>query len=140
METKKVLRVPKVPCSTCKRCFSLERVVKSSRRFTQTGSKQYWRCRPCNAALCRKFRATPLGKQTLRRAIERYEKKNPMKRRAWELSRNIPLEPCEVCGTKKKIHRHHDNYLKPLEVRFLCPLHHVRYHKTKRLLKARGDL
>ena len=30
---------------------------------------------------------------------------------------------CEVCGDPN-VHAHHDDYDKPLEVRWLCPLHH----------------
>ena len=38
--------------------------------------------------------------------------------------------PCEICGTTEgRIDAHHDDYSKPLEVRFLCRLHHVRLHK-----------
>lgn len=37
--------------------------------------------------------------------------------------------PCEVCGTTEgRIDAHHDDYDKPLEVRWLCRLHHVRHH------------
>lgn len=32
-------------------------------------------------------------------------------------------QPCEVCGALQT-HAHHDDYTKPLEVRWLCPLHH----------------
>jgi hypothetical protein len=35
-------------------------------------------------------------------------------------------EPCEICG--KKADGHHDNYDKPLEVRWLCPKHHRAAH------------
>jgi 6-phosphofructokinase len=40
--------------------------------------------------------------------------------------------PCEVCG-HEKTHAHHDNYNLPLEVKWLCPVHHAEEH----LLKAR---
>lgn len=36
-------------------------------------------------------------------------------------------EPCEVCGSKH-VHAHHEDYSKPLEVRWLCPLHHKEVH------------
>ncbi len=37
--------------------------------------------------------------------------------------------PCEVCGTTEKIHGHHDDYLKPLNVRWLCCAHHKQWHR-----------
>ncbi len=36
-------------------------------------------------------------------------------------------QPCEVCG-EKKVHAHHDDYRKPLDVRWLCHLHHWQEH------------
>lgn len=33
--------------------------------------------------------------------------------------------PCEVCGIEEGVHAHHDDYSKPLDVRWLCPLHHA---------------
>jgi hypothetical protein len=36
--------------------------------------------------------------------------------------------PCEVCGTTKHIDGHHDDYSKPLEVRWLCRRHHILHH------------
>ena len=35
--------------------------------------------------------------------------------------------PCEVCGALK-VQGHHDDYSKPLEVRWLCKKHHDEYH------------
>lgn len=37
------------------------------------------------------------------------------------------MEPCEVCGAKKTV-GHHDDYLKPLNVRWLCQAHHKQWH------------
>ncbi len=36
-------------------------------------------------------------------------------------------EPCEVCGSET-VHAHHDDYLKPLNVRWLCAAHHRQWH------------
>lgn len=35
--------------------------------------------------------------------------------------------PCEKCGADK-VHAHHPDYSKPLEVMWLCPKHHRRLH------------
>ncbi len=37
-------------------------------------------------------------------------------------------EPCSVCGQLEGVHAHHDDYLKPLNVRWLCPAHHRQWH------------
>lgn len=38
--------------------------------------------------------------------------------------------PCEVCFTTHDIEAHHDDYNKPLEVRWLCFTHHRELHKS----------
>ena len=42
-------------------------------------------------------------------------------------------QPCEVCQ-EKKVDAHHDDYSKPLSVRWLCRKHHAEHHA-----KARGE-
>jgi len=36
--------------------------------------------------------------------------------------------PCAVCGTTESIQGHHTDYTKPLEVTWLCRLHHCHVH------------
>jgi len=38
----------------------------------------------------------------------------------------LTRQACEVCGAKA--HAHHADYARPLEVQWLCPLHHARQH------------
>ena len=51
----------------------------------------------------------------------------------------IKKDICIICGNSK-VHGHHPDYTKPLEVIWLCPLHHKQLHtksrsKTKQVTK-----
>ena len=46
---------------------------------------------------------------------------------------DLVRQPCEVCGTTRNINAHHDDYEKPLEVRWLCASHHVRHHRPRKI-------
>lgn len=40
-------------------------------------------------------------------------------------------QPCEQCGSNVMIHAHHDDYSKPLDVRWLCKDCHWRHHNAE---------
>ena len=40
----------------------------------------------------------------------------------------IQRGPCEICGATEKVHGHHDDYSKPLDVRWLCEQDHLLWH------------
>jgi predicted DNA-binding protein YlxM (UPF0122 family) len=53
----------------------------------------------------------------------------------------IPSDTCEVCGDsgtfkdgRRKIQAHHDDYNKPLEVRWLCQKCHHEWHKNHKAI------
>lgn len=43
------------------------------------------------------------------------------------VSGKLVRQPCEVCGAVK-VHAHHDDYSKPLAIRWLCQKHHREHH------------
>lgn len=43
-------------------------------------------------------------------------------------SGELVRQPCEICG--EKADAHHDDYNKPLDVRWLCRSHHKQHHLT----------
>lgn len=40
----------------------------------------------------------------------------------------LKAEPCEACGETSHVHAHHDDYDKPVDVRWLCSAHHRSWH------------
>ncbi len=67
--------------------------------------------------------------------IRKYKEKYPNKYRAKTLVNNairdgkLHREPCDVCGANEWVHAHHDDYSKPLNIRWLCSAHHSQWHK-----------
>lgn len=72
------------------------------------------------------------SRQTIEQ-IKKYRTQNEVKYLAHNKVNNavrdgrLIKQPCEACGDKN-VHGHHDDYTKPLEVRWLCPAHHHQWH------------
>jgi transposase-like protein len=76
---------------------------------------------------------TEAGKSAATKAKKRYIERSAIKRGAHVIVGNAIRDgrlirmPCEICGSVS-VHAHHDDYAKPLEVRWLCPKHHKQWH------------
>lgn len=82
-------------------------------------------------AKCREYRQTDARLAVVDGYINRNRKKNRAKDKvAYAIRRGtIQRKPCEMCGATEHVHAHHDDYDKPLEVRFLCSKHHREWHR-----------
>lgn len=66
-----------------------------------------------------------------------YARKNPekimahMMVKAAKMSGTLVRQPCETCGSTF-VQAHHDDYSKPLEVRWLCSEHHNALHRAQK--------
>ena len=74
-----------------------------------------------------------------------YRRLNPDKCTAYDRAKEarrtgkLVPRPCEICGITENINGHHDDYSKPLDVRWLCASHHRLLHaELKRQEKADG--
>lgn len=97
----------------------------------------------------KKYRKTKSGKRNLKKITTKYRDENPEKIQAHMAvsvairNKTLIKKPCEVCG-KVKAHAHHDDYSRPLDVRWLCPKHHKEWHdkhgEGKSLTTGKGDI
>ena len=78
----------------------------------------------------------PERKSKTAEVTKKWRENNPDGYRAHYLLGNavrdgrIKREPCEVCGDART-HGHHEDYSRPLDVKWLCALHHHRHHANK---------
>jgi hypothetical protein len=98
--------------------------------------KRYKKDKPKRIALQKMYMQTKEGKISHAKSVIAWRIKNSNKRAAHIILGNaiqsgkIIKTPCEVCGSTEKIHGHHEDYTKPLEVKWLCPQHHKDAHKN----------
>lgn len=106
----------------CKECYRIDVVTNRVKKL------EYYR------AYDHKRKNDPARREQRRRNSRRTTRLFPTKRNAhhivWKAIRAKTLfkKPCEVCGNPN-VDAHHDDYGKPLEVRWLCVRHHHAAHR-----------
>lgn len=102
----------------CKECTKSD--VAANRNSNLDAVRAYDRrrgSRKTNADL-RKYRFYNPEKNAAHAAVARAKKKG-----------YLAAAPCMICG-REDVHAHHDNYNRPLEISWLCPVHHFERHKS----------
>lgn len=90
-----------------------------------------WICRQCESSRLQRHRAQYRSQSQ----ANLWDRENPVKRKAHRAVENaiskgkIERQPCAYCGARGNIHAHHDDYSKPFDVTWLCPLHHKERHR-----------
>ncbi len=127
-------------CGHCRKLKSLNEFSKDSN--TKDGRDND--CKECSSIRSKKYYLDNLEKQRIRK--RNYYKTDTGKLNAYKNNKSmfnkhhtkyrarqklcyavktgkLIRKPCEICG-EKKTQGHHEDYLKPLSVRWLCDLHH----------------
>ena len=104
-------------CKECRKAYARSRIGPASR-----------------AADRRRYRRSKSRREQIHAQARRWIASNPKGRRAHNIvasaiQRGLLVRgKCEKCGAQK-VHAHHDDYRRPLAVRWLCALHHVQAHQ-----------
>ena len=118
-------------------CYSIYRREHPRRRtrHCKTCGKPFVTIPSCRNTSCSAHAKRPIEISTV--GVNKW--RHVVRARSYRLVRRgqIPLRPCEVCGTADNITCHHDDYGigSEFRIRFLCHPHHEELHNA---LKARG--
>jgi len=114
----------------CKECT--KKAVRQHRRENES-VREYDR---------RRYREDPNRRAKSQEYVKKWRRENPERYKAHLAVNNAirdgrlrPL-PCEVCFNTHDLHAHHEDYSKPLDVKWLCAKCHHRHHAE--IGKGRG--
>jgi len=110
------------------RLANLERCQEYDRQRGRTEARK---------ARARAYQKTEQGKQKANEAKRRWTERNKVKRACHIITGNairdgklVKAVICDNCGCQKdRIEAHHDDYSKPLEVKWLCRDCHAKHHR-----------
>lgn len=87
----------------------------------------------------RAYARTPEGKAARKAANDTYRKRHAIKYKANNKVNNALRDgkitkptDCADCGGELELHAHHDDYTKPLDVRWLCDPCHKEWHRNNK--------
>ena len=109
---------PTCLCGTCRKCKRREAVQRHRANDRERARE-----------VARAYYAANLERERERDRKRGY-RGDPEKNKTRCLSRRLHPEPqpCEVCGAEGQ--RHHDDYSKPDQIRWLCRTHHAIEHRV----------
>lgn len=87
-----------------------QRLLESSKKWKKGNAERH-------AELARAYRARNREKSQAQNRLNYAIRKGRMSRL-----------PCEACGTEERVHAHHEDYSKPLDVHWLCYVCHKKAH------------
>ena len=128
---------------TCSKCGIVKPITEFYKNH-RTTSGHVNKCKDCTKSDVRKYRRDNPSVQERDRMrgsrqpagyLREYREKYPKKYAAHNAVNNAVRDgrlhkgsSCEICGSSFSISGHHDDYNRPLEVRWLCSLCHCRWH------------
>lgn len=119
------------PVLLCSRCgLELPRSAFGDRLSKGKVIRQTY-CKPCHVDYHRQWRRTERGHERHTTAVNAYRARHPVRQKARIIaakavkSGRLRVEPCEIgVDCDGPMESHHDDYSKPLEVRWFCRRHH----------------
>lgn len=127
------------------KCIECVKAYQRERQKSSPVVRQYERARanqPHRVEARKAYSQSEAGKQARLRALRKFRECHPDKNDARHQvayalqTGRLRRQPCEVCGCAKT-EAHHDDYSKPLDVRWLCRPHHFEHHRNARLVDER---
>lgn len=130
-----------------KRCFACaeEKALGDFYKNVAMADGHFNKCKECTKADVRRNRAQKLdyyrdydrqrGNRQSPDYLTKYREEFPGKYKAHNMVNNYLRDgkltaetSCAACGADDSVHAHHDDYAKPLDVRWLCPACHKAWH------------
>lgn len=133
-----------IESKVCFKCFE-EKPLSEFYKHPRMADGRMGKCKECNKKDVRENRINKIehyreydrerGARQGPEYTRQYREAYPNKYKATNMVRSairddkLFKEPCAVCGSTENIHAHHDDYAKPLNVKWLCAAHHCQWHR-----------